>query len=89
MSNYKKTVQDLDKAISNHVKTNRSESSMVTGWIVLASVADSEALESDGYIMQSSPGLTHHTSVGLLQVALDDKRNLGLISTMSSLLGDD
>lgn len=89
MSNYKKTLDAIDDAISGHVKSQRSKSSIVTGWILVASVSDSENPEHDGYIMQSSAALSHHTQVGLLSVALDDKRNLGLISTINSLMGDD
>jgi hypothetical protein len=87
-NNFKKTLNGIDDAISNHVKTNRSKSSIVTGWIVIASVSDVENADRDGYIMQSSTSLPHHTQVGLLNMALDDKRNIGILSTIRSFMGD-
>ena len=90
MSNeFKKTLNAIDNAINTHVKTNRTKGSIVTGWIVIASVSDVENADRDGYIMQSSQSLPHHTQVGLLSMALDDKRNLGLVSTIRALMGDD
>lgn len=88
-SEFKKTLNGIDSAINTHVKTNRTKGSIVTGWIVIASVSDVENADKDGYIMQSSQSLPHHTQVGLLSMALDDKRNLGLVSTIRALMGDD
>jgi hypothetical protein len=87
-ANFKKTLNGIDDAINTHVKTNRTKSSIVTGWIVIASVSDVENSERDGYIMQSSQSLPHHTQVGLLNMALDDKRNIGILSTIRSFMGD-
>ena len=89
MGDYKKGLDAIDDAITAHVKAQRSKSSIVTGWVVVASISDSEHIEHDGYIMQSSPSLGHHNQVGLLSVALDDKRNLSLISTINAIFGDD
>lgn len=87
-ANFKKTLGNIDDAINTHVKTNRSKSSIVTGWIFIASVSDVENADRDGYIMQSSQSLPHHTQVGLLNMALDDKRNIGILSTLRSMMGD-
>jgi len=89
MSDYKKGLDAIDDAVTSHVKAQRSKSSIVTGWVLVASISDSENIEHDGYILQSSPSLGHHNQVGLLSVALDDKRNLGLLSTINAMLGDD
>ena len=89
MSNeFKKTLNAIDNAIKTHVKTNRTKGSIVTGWIVIASVSDAENADRDGYIMQSSQSLPHHTQVGLLSMALDDKRNIGIVSTLRGMMGD-
>lgn len=89
MSNeFKKTLNAIDNAINTHVKTNRTKGSIVTGWIVIASVSDAENADRDGYIMQSSQSLPHHTQVGLLSMALDDKRNIGIVSTLRGMMGD-
>lgn len=89
MRNFKKTLDAIDDALTDHVKAQRGGSSIVTGWVLVASVSDSENPEHDGYILQSSAALSHHTQVGLLSVALDDKRNIGLLSTIKSVMGDD
>jgi len=86
MDNFKKTLNGIDDAINNHVKTNRTKSSIVTGWIIIASISDVENAERDGYILQASPSLPHHTQVGLLNLALDDKRNIGMLSTLRSMM---
>lgn len=85
--NYKKTLEALDSSINNHVKSNRSRGSVVTGWIVIASVSDVETFDRDGYIMQSSQSLPHHTQLGLLQMALEDKKNISILSTIQALMG--
>lgn len=86
---FKQTLDAIDDAINGHVKTNRSKGSVVTGWIVIASISDVESVDRDGYILQASPSLPHHTQVGLLNMALDDKRNISLLSTIKALMGDD
>lgn len=86
---YKRTIDGMEDAISDHIKTHKDGNSIVTGWIVIASVQDSENMEQDGYVMQSSLSMPHHVQVGLLSLALDDKRNLGILSTLRSVLGDD
>jgi len=86
---FQRTIKELDQAITNHVQVHKGSGRVITGWMVLASVADSENLERDNYVMQSSPALAHHSQVGMLQVALDDKRNIGLIATLGAMMGDD
>jgi len=87
--NFKKTLDAIDDALTEHVKSQRGQSSIVTGWVLVASVSDSDNPEHDGYILQSSAALSHHTQVGLLNVALDDKRNISLLSTINSVMGDE
>lgn len=89
MANYKKGVSEIEDAINKHVKEQKGKSSIVTGWIVVASVSDSRLAMSDGYVLQSSEALSHHGQVGLLQTAVDDKRNLGLLATIKAVMGDD
>jgi hypothetical protein len=86
---FKETLNGIEDAINNHVKTNRSSGSVVTGWIVIASISDAEAVDRDGYILQSSQSLPHHTQVGLLNMALDDKKNISLLATIKALMGGD
>lgn len=89
MANYKKGVSEIEDAINKHVKEQKGKGSIVTGWIVVASVSDSRLAMSDGYVLQSSEALSHHGQVGLLQTAVDDKRNLGLLATIKAVMGDD
>lgn len=87
MDNFKKTLNGIEDSINDHVKSNRSKSSIVTGWMVIASVSDVENPDRDGYILQSSTSLPHHTQVGLLSMALDDKKNLSILATMRAIMG--
>jgi hypothetical protein len=88
VSKYRDTVNGIEDAINNHVKINRSKSSIVTGWVMIASISDAENADRDGYILQSSPSMPHHTQVGLLNLALEDKKNLGIIATLRAMMGD-
>lgn len=85
---FRKTVNGIDDAISQHIKSNRTRTSIVTGWIVIASVSDIENEDRDGYIMQASERLPHHTQLGLLNMALEDKKNMSMIATIKGLMGD-
>jgi hypothetical protein len=87
--NYKKTLEGIDHSISTHVKTNKDEGSIVTGWVLVASVQHPESMSQDGYVVQSSASLPHHTQIGLLQMAIEDKRNISMMSTIRAMMGDD
>lgn len=88
MSKYRSGVKAIEEAINVHIKEQKGKSSIVTGWVVVASVSDANVPGSDGYVLQSSEALSHHGQVGLLQTAVDDKRNLGLLATIKSVMGD-
>ena len=85
---FRKTLNGIDDAITNHIKSNRTRTSIVTGWIVIASVSDIENEDRDGYIMQASERLPHHTQLGLLNMALEDKKNMSMIATIKGLMGE-
>jgi hypothetical protein len=86
--NEDETYRELDDAISAHVKASGNEDVFTTGWILVvsASSVQHQIGEQDGYVTYTSEGLPHHTQVGLLTIANDDKKNLGLIATLDSLL---
>ena len=85
---FKKTLNAIDQSISDHIKSNRTRTSIVTGWIVIASVSDIENEDRDGYIMQASERLPHHTQLGLLNMAPEDKKNMSMIATIKGLMGE-
>lgn len=87
-NNFRETVDGIDDAINKHVKTNRTKSAIVTGWVMVASVSDVENADRDGYIMQSSQSLPHHTQIGLLNLALEDKKNMSMLATIRALMGE-
>jgi hypothetical protein len=89
VSSFRDTVNGIDDAINKHIKTNRTKTSIVTGWMVIASISDAENPDRDGYILQSSASLPHHTQVGLLSMALEDKKNLSMLATIKALMGDE
>jgi hypothetical protein len=88
-NDFKKTLEGIDSAINNHVKTNRTKSSIVTGWVIVASISDVESADRDGYILQSSQSLPHHTQIGLLNLALEDKKNMSMLATIRALMGEE
>lgn len=85
---FKRTLNAIDQSISDHIKSNRTRTSIVTGWIVIASVSDIENEDRDGYILQASDRLPHHTQLGLLSMALEDKKNISMLATIKGLMGD-
>jgi hypothetical protein len=86
--NEDETYRVLDDAITAHVKASGSEDVFTTGWILVvsASSVQHQIGEQDGYVTYTSEGLPHHTQVGLLTIAKDDKKNLGLLATLDSLM---
>ena len=85
---FKRTLRAIDQSVSDHIKSNRSRTSIVTGWIVIASVSDIENEDRDGYILQASERLPHHTQLGLLNMALEDKKNMSMLATLRGMMGD-
>jgi hypothetical protein len=83
---FRATINGIDDAINKHIRAHKEGGNIVTGWIVIASVSEADHPERDGYIVQSSEGMPHHAHVGLLSLALDDKRNQGIISTLASMI---
>lgn len=80
-------VRGIDNAISSYIKVEGEDGSFVTGWLMIASVSspDHDSTHTDGYVTVTSDGLPHHTQIGLLNVALDDKRALSMFSAMGAI----
>jgi hypothetical protein len=80
-------VRGIDNAISSYIKGEGEDGSFVTGWLMIASVSspDHDSTHTDGYVTVTSDGLPHHTQIGLLNVALDDKRALSMFSAMGAI----
>ena len=91
MSSIDKTYKDLDEAISEHLREAAQESVFSTGWVLVASVSsvlhDSDNV--DGYMTFTSDGLQHHSHIGLLSIALDERKNIGLLSLIDASLSDE
>lgn len=79
-----KTYKLLDDAVDVHLKATSGDGVFATGWVIIASVSSSahDETNSDGYVTFTSEGLPHHSQIGLLKIALDDRSNIGLISLM-------
>jgi hypothetical protein len=80
--------KNLDNAIDDYVASNNDVGAFVTGWYLVASLSSpvSDTGDSDGYVTLCSMGLPHHAQIGLLTVALDDKRNMSIVSTINSMI---
>ena len=82
----------LDDAVSAHLKESTgSDAVFPTGWVLVSSVSSMSHDEenSDGYMTFTSDGLPYHSHVGLLEVAMEDRRNSGLLSAIQSAIGYD
>lgn len=80
-------VTDIDKAIDEYVRAN-AETGFVTGWILVASVSSPQydIGSEDGYISVTSSGLPHHTQLGLLQVAQQDKQSVAVLNQLINIM---
>lgn len=86
----KETHKSLEEAIDAHIKQTHGDVSgvFVTGWVVVASLSspDHDQTSSDGYVTYTSNGLQHHSTLGLLEVAREERKTVGLMSTIGSFL---
>lgn len=81
-------LKNLDSAVDSYIKAKGAEDgTFVTGWVLIASISSPEhdSSQSDGYVLSSSDGLPHHAQIGLLNVALDDKRSMAMFNAMSAI----
>lgn len=86
------TYRALDAAIGDHIRESAESMTLFpTGWVLIASVSSMQhdAEMSDGYMTFTSDGLPHHSNIGLLEVAMEDRRNAGLLSAIQSAIGYD
>lgn len=83
------TFKVLDKAIDDHIKQTNEDGVFVTGWALVASLSSPshDATATDGYVTYTSEGLPHHAQIGLFQMAVDDRRNVGLLGTIAMAMG--
>ena len=81
------TYKGLDDAVDAHLKEATGEAVFTTGWVLITSVSSVEhdSENTDGYMTFTSEGLPHHSHIGLLQVALDDRKNISLLSMFGNL----
>lgn len=81
----------LDKALDDYINASNDVGAFVTGWFLVASLSSPghDTGQADGYVSITSDGLPHHAQVGLLSVALDDKKNLTLMGTIRSMMYED
>jgi hypothetical protein len=91
MSNVNETYRALENAVDAHVKNTNEDGVFVTGWAIVASLSSPshDSGSSDGYVTYTSDGLPHHAQVGLLTIALDDKKNLGILAMISNAMSSD
>ena len=71
----------LDDTIGEVVQQG-DPGAIVTGWVISVSVKHQNRPQGDGYIYLHSEALPHHSQIGLLQTALDDKSNTLLVNTL-------
>ena len=64
----------LDEAVGAFAKEGGDQGSIVTGWVLSVSVMHPSMPGSDGYFSAHSPGLPHHTQMGLFHSALEEMK---------------
>lgn len=84
MTSADQTRSKVDEAIVAHLKEIGGSSVIVTGWVVVASLTSASHDEegSDGYMSFTSDAMQHHGQIGLLTIALEERRNIGFISQL-------
>ena len=71
----------LDDAIGDVVQQG-DPGAIVTGWVINVSVKHQNMPKGDGYIYLHSEALPHHSQIGLLHTALEDKSHTILVNTL-------
>jgi hypothetical protein len=88
MATVNETFRALENALDAHIKNTNEPGSFATGWLIVSSISSPshDIGSTDGYITYTSDGLPHHAQIGLLTLALDDKKNMGILSTLAQQL---
>lgn len=81
--------KNLDESINDYVRKSNRNAPLVTGWVVVASLAPPSGNTGtvDTYVTITSDGLPIHSQLGMLEVSIADTKNMGFISLMSQFLG--
>jgi hypothetical protein len=74
----------LEDAVNELVKLEGDEGAILTGWVLTTTMKHPRMGSGDGYVTITSEGLPYHSQVGLLQAALDERRNSILITTLKA-----
>lgn len=73
----------LDSAICTFSNTHGDTGAMVTGWVLSVSVVHPALPGSDGYFSTHSPGLPHHSQLGLHHSALDEMKTTVMVNHLN------
>ena len=91
MTEAKDAHKGIEKALDAYVDATNNVGAFVTGWFLVASLSSTAHDEGnqDAYVSLSSDGLPHHAQIGLLTVALDDKKNMTMIGALREMMYED
>ena len=71
----------IDDVISDYMKNEFGDKTIVTGWVLTASVSDAgKGGEPNGFVYSSSAGMASHVKLGLVSSVVDDIRNISLLT---------
>ena len=70
----------LDEAVGAFAKEGGDEGAILTGWVLSVSVMHPSMPGSDGYFSAHSPGLPHHTQMGLFHSALEEMKTAVMVN---------
>lgn len=75
----------LEDAIRALLSERGDNGSILTGWVLTATLKHPVLPTGDGYVTLNSDGLPYHSQLGLLVAALNEKRNQILINTLAEV----
>lgn len=88
MTKADETRDKVDEAIVAHMKQIGGGDTIVTGWVVVAALTSPshDNTGTDGYMSFTSDAMQHHGHIGLLTIALEERRNIGFISQLQDAI---
>jgi hypothetical protein len=78
----------IDDVISDYLKSEFGDKTIVTGWVLTASVSDAnKGGDPNGFVYSASAGMGSHVQLGLLSSVVNDLNNIALLTFLGDSSG--
>jgi hypothetical protein len=78
----------IDDVISDYMKNEFGDKTIVTGWVLTASVSDAtKGGDPNGFVYSASAGMAAHVQLGLLTSVVNDLNNVALLTFLGDSSG--